>query len=134
MILFVLLAIIILIFAVIYLWESGLFKKMKKFDSVVVDETEDEVYDNTGGVKIRFYKVYEYFDGAENAVVKSLRPMRKIDDDTGRKCIVYVDSKNRKAMEKRDVIRYRVYAAVLILAALGILAVVGYVNGYIQGA
>ena len=134
MILLSLLAVGILIFAIVYLWESGLFNKTKKFDATVVDETEDEVYDNTGGTKIRFYKVYEYFDDRGNAVVRSNRPMKKIDDDTGRKCIIYVEEKNRKAMEKRDVVRYRIYSAALILASFLIFGVVVYVRCNILGA
>ena len=134
MILFAFLAIGILVLAFIYLWDSGMFRKTKKFDATVVDESEDEVFDNTGGVKIRFYKVYEYFNGEENIIVKSERPMKKIDDDVNRKCVIYVDVKNRKAMEKKDIVRYRLYAMILILLALGIFALMAYVKIHIQGA
>ncbi len=136
MILLIILAIGVLVFAFFYLQESGLFKgkKIKSFKSTVVDEAEDEVYDNIGGVKVRFYKVYEYFDGEENCVVKSERPMRKIDDDTGRHCIIFVDPKSRRAMEKRDVIRYRVYAGILALISLAILIGVWYVVTFVPGA
>ena len=117
----------LLILAFFYFFESGLFRrgKIKKYDAVVVDETEDELYDNIGGTNIRFFKVYEYFDGEENRVLKSERPKRKIDEDTGRKCIIYVNSKTRRAMEKKDVILYRTYGSILILLAL--LLIVGCV-------
>lgn len=134
MILLILLAIGILIFAFFYLQESGLFKKKVMFDATVVDESEDELYDNLGGVKVRFYKVYEYFDGQENCIVKSERPMKKIDDDTGRGCRILVDEKNRKAMEVRDVIRYRVYALILAMIATTIIVGVWWIVNFVPGA
>lgn len=121
MIFSVLIAVVLTFFALIYLWESGLFKKTHKVEATVVDETEDEVYDNTGNTKTRFFKVYEYFDGNENCIAKSERPMKKIDGDVNRKCYIYVDTKNRKAMEKRDIILYRGIAVVLLLVAVFLL-------------
>ena len=120
----------LLILAFLYLHESGVFGfgKIKKYDAEVVDESEDELYDNIGGTNIRFFKVYEYFDGEENRVLKSERPKRKIDEDIGRKCIIYVNSKTRRAMEKKDVILYRMYGAVLILISLLLIAGCVYIK------
>ncbi len=134
--LLILLGIGMIIYAGFYLEESGLFRKKrtKIFEATVVDESEADVYDNIGGTKVRFFKVYEYFDGKENAVVKSEMPKKHIDDDVGRKCIIYVDTKNRKALEKKDVIRYRSCAAALIIAGIVLILAMVYVNNYVPGA
>ena len=133
MILLILLALGILFFAFCYLQESGLFnqKRMLKFSAKIIDEVEDEVYDNTGGVKIRFFKAYEFCENGEMKVVRSERPMRRITDTKGKECIIFVDSKNRKAMEKSDVIRYRIYALILTLIALGIIGVYIYLGAFV---
>ena len=126
----------LLVFAFFYLYESGMFKpgKVHSYEAVVVDESEDELYDNIGGTKTRFFKVYEYFDGEENRVLKSERPKRRIDSDVGRKCVIYVDSKSRRAMEKKDRNLYRIYAGILILMAVGIIAGCIYIVNNVPGA
>lgn len=136
MILLVLLGIGIIIYALFYLEESGFFRmrRTKMYEATVVDESEKDVYDNIGGTNVRFFKVYEFFDGEENVVVASERPRKYIDNDVGRKCLVYVDAKNRKAMEKKDVIRYRIYAALLTLLGLSIILLVLYVKENVPGA
>lgn len=133
MILIILLAVGILFFSLCYFQESGLFrlKRMVKFDAEIIDEVEDEVYDNTGGAKIRFFKAYEFCENGEKKVVRSERPMRKITDTKGKKCILYVDSKNRKALEKADVIRYRVYGLILLIAALGFMGLYFYLKEFV---
>ncbi len=136
MILLVFLGIGIIIFALFYLEESGFFRmgRTKMYEATVVDESEKDVYDNIGGTNVRFFKVYEFFDGEENVVVASERPRKHIDNDVGRKCALYVDAKNRKAMEKKDVIRYRIYAALLTLLGLSIILLVLYVKENVPGA
>ncbi|MGM9551933.1 MAG: hypothetical protein ACI3XA_06710 [Clostridia bacterium] len=134
--LLILLGIGLILFSLFYLEESGLFRmgRTKAFEATVVDESEADVYDNIGGTKTRFFKVYEFFDGQENAVVKSERPQKYINNDVGRKCVIYVDTKNRKAMEKKDIIRYRLYALLLILGGFVIIGVALYIKNNVPGA
>lgn len=108
--------------------------RTKMYEATVVDESEKEVYDNIGGTTVRFFKVYEFFDGEENVVVASERPRKYIDGDVGRRCILYVDAKNRKAMEKKDVIRYRIYAALLVLLGIAVILSVLYIKENVPGA
>lgn len=135
MILLILLALGLVFFAVCYLQESGLFrgKRMIRFDAEIIDEVEDEVYDNTGGKMVRFFKAYEFCENGENKVVRSERPMRRITDTVGKKCVIFVDSKNRKAMELSDIRRYRIYAALLILLAIGVVCLYFYLKNYVPG-
>lgn len=135
MILLIAFAVGLVIYSVFFLQESGLFRigRTKKFDAVLIDEVEDEVYDNTGNTYIRFFKAYEYFDGTENCVVRSERPMRRITDKVGRKCVIYVDTKNRKAMEMSDIVLYRVKAVILIALALFLVGLYFYLKNNVKG-
>ena len=128
--LLILLALGMVFFAFCYLEEAGTFrlKRMKIFNAQIIDEVEDEIFDNTGNTKVRFFKAYEFEEDGEKKVVRSERPMRRITDTVGKKCEIFVDSKNRKAMEKGDVIRYRIYAVLLIVLALLIAGAVIYLE------
>ncbi len=132
----ILLGIGFIVFSLFYLDDAGLFKcrKMKCFDAVLIDEVEDEVYDNIGGTKTRFFKAFEFEDEGEKKVVRSQRPMRRISNKVGRKTKIYVDVKNRKAMEKSDVIMYSVIAGVLALIGVAILLGVWYIKLNVKGA
>ncbi len=134
--LFIVAALGLTVFAVFYLADSGVFGKNKilKFDAEIIDEVEDEVYDNTGGVKTRFFKAYEFEENGEKKVVRSERPMRHIENSVGKKCVIYVDTKNRKAMEKGDIIRYRLFAAFLLCIAVGITVLYLYIKTCVPGA
>lgn len=136
MIILLFVAVGVMILGALYLQDSGLFrpKRIKMFSATVVDESEDELYDNIGGTKTRFFKVYEYFDGEENRVIKSEKPMRSIDGDVGRDCIIYVDSKTRRAMEKKDVVSYRVKGAVMFAVAICIIVCYIYIKNNVPGA
>lgn len=134
--LFIVVALGLTMFAVFYLADSGLFRRSMtaKFDAQIIDEVEDEVYDNTGGVKRRFFKAYEFEENGEKKVVRSERPMRQIENCVGKRCVIYVDTKNRKAMEKSDIIRYRLFAAILLVLALGIMILYFYIKTNVPGA
>lgn len=136
MILLILLGIGFMIFGLFYLDDSGLFRigRVKWYDAVLIDEVEDEVYDNIGGTKTRFFKAYEFEENGEKQVVRSQRPMRQITDKVGRKTKILVDSKSRKAMDKRDVIISRVTAIVLMLIGVAIVAGVVYIKLNVKGA
>lgn len=132
----ILLGIGFIVFSLFYLDDAGLFKcrKMKCFDAVLIDEVEDEVYDNIGGTKTRFFKAFEFEDEGEKKVVRSQRPMRRITNKVGRKTKIYVDVTSRKAMEKSDVIMYSVIACVLALIGVAILLAVWYIKTNVKGA
>lgn len=134
--LFVVIALGMVVFAMFYLADSGFFKgkRMVRFDAEIIDEVEDEIYDNTGGVKTRFFKAYEFVQDGEKKVVRSERAMRSITNTVGKKCVIYVDTKNRKAMERKDIIRYRAISAVLILCALGLVGLWLYIRKCVPGA
>ena len=136
MILLILLGIGFLIFSLFYLDDAGLFKcrKMKCYDAVLIDEVEDEVYDNIGGTKTRFFKAFEFEDNGEMKVVRSQRPMRRITNKVGRKTKIYVDVTSRKAMEKSDVIMYLTVAGVLAFIGVLILIAVVYIKLNVKGA
>lgn len=136
MILIILLGFGFIIFSLFYLADAGLFKcrKMKCFDAVLIDEVEDEVYDNTGGTKIRFFKTYEFEYQGEKMVVRSQRPMKRITNKVGRKTKIFVDVTSRKAMEKSDVVMYCIISGVLALIGLGILLGTLYIKLNVKGA
>lgn len=133
--LFILIALGMLFFSFFYLADSGLFrgKRMVRFDAEIIDEVEDEIYDNTGGVKVRFFKAYEFEENSEKKVVRSERPMKRITNTVGKKCVIYVDTKNRKAMEKSDILRYRLCASVLILGTVGLIGLYFYLKLFVPG-
>lgn len=134
--LFILVALGLFAFALFYLADSGFFrgKRMMRFEGEIVDEAEDEIFDNTGGVKTRFFKVYEFEEDGEKKVVRSERPMKRIENGVGKKCVIYVDSKNRKAMERKDVLRYRCVAFFLTACAIGVLGMYFYIKLCVPGA
>jgi hypothetical protein len=70
----------------------------------------------------------------ENKVVRSQRPMKRITNKVGCKTKILVDSKSRKAMDKHDVILYRIAAAVLMLIGIGIILGVIYIKLNVKGA
>lgn len=134
--LLILLGIGFIVFSLFYLDDAGLFRigKMKSFDAVLIDEVEDEVYDNIGGIKTRFFKAFEFEDDGEKKVVRSARPMKRITNKVGRKTKIYVDVKGRKAMERNDVILYSVIALILALIGVAIILLVGYIRANVKGA
>lgn len=134
--LLILLGIGFIVFSLFYLDDAGLFKirKMKAFDAVLIDEVEDEVYDNIGGTKTRFFKAFEFEDEGEKKVVRSQRPMKRVTNKIGKKTRIYVDVKSRKAMEKSDVVLYGVIAGVLALIGAIILLGVLYIKLNVKGA
>lgn len=136
MILLVLLGIGFIIFSLFYLDDAGLFRfgRMKWYNATLIDEVEDEVYDNIGGTKIRFFKAYEFCENGENKVVRSQRPMKRITNKVGNKTKILVDTKSRKAMDKHDVVLYRITAAVLMLIGIGIILGVMYIKLNVKGA
>ena len=136
MILLILLGIGFIIFSLFYFDDSGLlgFGRRRWFDAVLIDEVEDEVYDNIGGTKIRFFKAYEFEEDGEMKVVRSGRPMKRITNKVGRKTKILVDSKSRKAMDKRDVIMYRAIALLMLLAGVLIICGVIYIKLNVKGA
>lgn len=89
------------------------------FEAEIIDEAEDEIYDDTGGIKIRFFKVYRYEENGESFVVRSECPMRKITDTVGKKKVIWVDKKKRKALERKDALFYFLYG--ILYVVLGIL-------------
>lgn len=136
MILLILLGIGFIIFSLFYLDDTGLFKgrRMKWYNATLIDEVEDEVYDNIGGTKTRFFKAYEFCENGENKVVRSQRPMKRITNKVGNKTKILVDTKSRKAMDKHDVVLYRITAAVLMLIGIGIILGVMYIKLNVKGA
>ncbi len=136
MILLILLGIGFIIFGLFYFDDSGLFGfgRRKWYDAVLIDEVEDEVYDNIGGTKTRFFKAYEFCEDGEMKVVRSQRPLRRITNRVGRKTKILVDSKSRKAMDKKDVIMYRLIAALLVVIGIAIIASVVYIKLNVKGA
>ncbi len=136
MILLILLGFGFILFGIFYLDDSGLFKgkKMKWYDAVLIDEVEDEVYDNIGGTKIRFFKAYEFEDDGEKKVVRSQRPMKKITNKKGNKTRILVDVKKRLAMDKGDVITYRAIASAMVCVGIGIILLVIYIKLNVKGA
>ena len=136
MILLILLGIGFIVFSWFYFDDSGLFGfgRRKWFDAVLIDEVEDEVYDNIGGTKTRFFKAYEFIEDGEKKVVRSQRPMRRITNKVGRKTKILVDSKSRKAMDKKDVILYSLVAVSLLAIGIGIIAGVIYIKLNVKGA
>ena len=136
MILLVLLGIGFIIFSLFYLDDTGLFRfgRMKWYNATLIDEVEDEMYDNIGGTKIRFFKAYEFCENGENKVVRSQRPMKRITNKVGNKTKILVDTKSRKAMDKHDVVLYRITAAVLMLIGIGIILGVMYIKLNVKGA
>lgn len=125
-----------ILFGVFYLADSGLLKRdrMKWFDSVLIDEVEDEVYDNIGGTKTRFFKAFEFEENGEKKVVRSQRPMKRITNKVGKKTKILVDTKNRKAMDKGDVILYRIISIGLIIIGISIIGITIYVKLTVKGA
>ena len=136
MILLVLLGIGFIIFGLFYFDDSGLFGfgRRKWYDAELIDEVEDEVYDNIGGTKTRFFKAYEFCENGENKVVRSQRPMKRITNKVGNKTKILVDTKSRKAMDKHDVVLYRITAADLMLIGIGIILGVMYIKLNVKGA
>ena len=136
MILLILLGIGFIVFSWFYFDDSGLFAfgRRKWYDAMLIDEVEDEVYDNIGGTKTRFFKAYEFIEDGEKKVVRSQRPMRRITNKVGRKTKILVDSKSRKAMDKKDVILYRLVAVSLLAIGIGIIAGVIYIKLNVKGA
>lgn len=134
--LLILLGIGFIVFSLFYFADAGLFRigKMKAYDAVLIDEVEDEVYDNIGGTKTRFFKAFEFEDEGEMKVVRSQRPMRRITNKVGKKTRIYVDVTSRKAMEKSDVILYFIIALVLALIGVAILLGVWYIKTHVKGA
>lgn len=136
MILLILLGIGFIIFSLFYFDDSGLFGfgRRKWYDAVLIDEVEDEVYDNIGGTKTRFFKAYEFEEDGELKVVRSQRPLKRITNKVGKKTKILVDSKSRKAMDKRDVVMYRCVAAMFLLIGVFIIASVVYIKLNVKGA
>lgn len=120
MIFFKILGAFLILFGLYDIYESRVIrgKKIEVFEAEIIDEAEDELYDNTGGIKTRFFKVYRFEDNGESVVVRSERPMRRTTDTVGSKVKICVDKKNRKAVEKRDMIFY--FVCGILLIALGI--------------
>ncbi len=136
MILLILLGIGFIIFGIFYFDDSGLFGfgRRKWYDAELIDEVEDEVYDNIGGTKTRFFKAYEFEEGGEMKVVRSQRPLKRITNKVGRKTKILVDSKSRKAMDRKDVIIYRLIAALLVIIGIAIITSVVYIKLNVKGA
>ena len=136
MILLVLLGIGFIIFGLFYFDDSGLFGfgRRKWYDAELIDEVEDEVYDNIGGTKTRFFKAYEFEEDGEKKVVRSQRPLKRITNKVGRKTKILVDSKSRKAMDKQDVILYRTIAAIFVAVGILLIAGVVYIKLNVKGA
>lgn len=125
-----------MLFGLFYLGDTGLFKprRMKWYPAVLIDEVEDEVYDNVGGTKVRFFKAYEFEEDGECKVVRSQRPLRKITNRVGKKTQILVDTKKRKALDKSDVVLYRVIASLFIVAGIAIILGVIYIKLNVKGA
>lgn len=136
MILLVLLGIGFIIFGLFYFGDSGLFGfgRRKWYEAELIDEVEDEVYDNIGGTKTRFFKAYEFEEDGEKKVVRSQRPLKSITNKVGRKTKILVDSKSRKAMDKQDVILYRTIATIFVLLGVLVIAGVVYIKLNVKGA
>ncbi|MBQ6794886.1 MAG: hypothetical protein IJO83_01935 [Clostridia bacterium] len=136
MILLVLLGIGFIIFGLFYFDDSGLFGfgRRKWYEAELIDEVEDEVYDNIGGTKTRFFKAYEFEEDGEKKVVRSQRPLKRITNKVGRKTKILVDSKSRKAMDKQDVILYRTIAAIFVAVGILLIAGVVYIKLNVKGA
>ncbi len=127
-IVFKILGAFLILFGLYDIYESRVIrgKKIEVFEAEIIDEAEDELYDNTGGIKTRFFKVYCFEDNGESVVVRSERPMRRTTDTVGSKVKICVDKKNRKAIEKRDMIFY--FMCGILLIALGIFIICVSVN------
>ena len=136
MILLVLLGIGFIFFGLFYFDDSGLFGfgRRKWYEAELIDEVEDEVYDNIGGTKTRFFKAYEFEEDGEKKVVRSQRPLKRITNKVGRKTKILVDSKSRKAMDKQDVILYRTIAAIFVAVGILLIAGVVYIKLNVKGA
>lgn len=122
-IIFVLLGAFLVFFGAVDICGSGIFhgKKTKVREAEIIDEAEDEIYDNTGGVKTRIFKVYRYEENGEGVVVRSKRPMRRESGSVGKRCVVSVNEKNRTAVERADSIFYFLCGIILVLLGLFIL-------------
>ncbi len=109
-------------------------KDTRLVEAEVVDEAEADIFDNTGGTKTRFYKVFSFDDNGESAVVRSTRPMRRISDTVGEKVYIYVDVKNRLATEKRDMIKKNILSALMIIFGLFAIALTIWIKLNVEGA
>lgn len=136
MILLILLAAGLMLFGLFYLGDIGFFRpwRMKWYPAVLIDEVEDEVYDNIGGTKVRFFKAYEFEEDGECKVVRSQRPLKRITNRVGCKTKLLVDTKSRKALDKGDVCLYTFIAALLIILGITIILGVIYIKLNVKGA
>lgn len=121
MIIFKILGVFLILFGLYDIYESRIIhgRKFKVYEAEIIDEVEDELYDNTGGIKTRFFKVYCFEEDGENVVVRSERPLRRTTDTVGNKLKICVDTKNRKAVERSDMLFY--FICGLLLTVLGII-------------
>jgi hypothetical protein len=120
-----------ILFGIYYIYESQIIrgKRMGVFEAEIIDEAEDELYDNTGGIKTRFFKVYRYEENGEGEVVKSKRPMMKITDTVGKRVVITVDKKNRTAVERKDTIMFFLYGVAMIAIGAFVLCTALTVGG-----
>ena len=104
------------------------------YEAEIIDEVEDELYDNTGGLKTRFFKVYRYEEGGEGVVVRAARPMRRISDTVGEKRAILVDKKNRRAFERKDSRLGAIWGIVLFVFGVLLIAATLWVEFNVEGA
>ena len=136
MILLQILGAFMIVFGVYGMFEASImFKKgVGVYDAEIIDEVEDELYDNTGGLKTRFFKVYRYEVDGKGVVLRSERAMRRITDTVGRKTVIYVDAKKRRAVEKKDAVLNGIWGAVLFILGVILIALVLWIKLNVEGA
>ncbi len=104
-------------------------KNMGKYEAEVIDEVEDEIYDNTGGTKTRFFKVYRYEENGEGFVVRSTRAMRRESGTVGKKVMIYVDKKERAATDKKDMLLQNLWGLCLLVIGIAIIVITVNLKG-----
>ncbi|MCD8049040.1 MAG: hypothetical protein LUG52_05460 [Clostridia bacterium] len=104
-------------------------KDMGKYEAEVIDEAEDEIYDNTGGTKTRFFKVYRYEENGEGFVVRSTRAMKRESGTVGQRVVIYVDRKERTATDKKDLLLENLWGLFLLVVGIAIIVITVNLKG-----
>jgi len=117
MILIIILGGFLTLFGIYYLIVEKLIHKKETIltEAEIIDEAEDVLLDNTGGRKVRFFKVYSYNLNGEEVIAKSTRPRIYLTNSVGQKVKIYVDNKNRLATETGDMILKNVLSVLMIV-------------------
>lgn len=123
-------------FGIFSVYDSRLWFKKDTgvYEAEIIDEVEDELYDNTGGLKTRFFKVYRYEENGKGVVVRAARPMLRISNTVGEKRVILVDKINRRAFEKKDSRLGVIWGIILFVFGVFLIAAMLWIRFNVKGA